>query len=72
METNTTASPKFLSNRVETMERLVALFRLERLVLLGVTAVSFLILFAVALRMLMEDTPQIAGALAHLRAAAGG
>jgi hypothetical protein len=49
-----------LSGRVIAIERLAALFRLERLVYLTVTGISFLLLLGVAGRILMAGTAQTA------------
>lgn len=54
------ASPQALRNRLEAVERLAALFRIERFVYLVITAVSFLLLFGVAVRMFIQGTAQIA------------
>ena len=53
-------SPQALRNRLEAVERLAALFKLERFVYLAITAISFLLLFGVAVRMFLEGTAQIA------------
>ena len=54
------ANPQALQDRLEAVERLAALFRVERFVYLAITAISFLLLFAVAVRMFMQGTAQIA------------
>jgi hypothetical protein len=53
-------SPQTLLNRLEAVERLASLFRVERFVYLAITAVSFLLLFGVAVRMFIQGTAQIA------------
>jgi hypothetical protein len=50
--------PQALGTRVQAIERLAALFKLERFVYLGVTGVSFLLLISVAGRMLFHGTAQ--------------
>jgi hypothetical protein len=52
--------PQTLHSRVLAIERLTALFRLERFVYLWVTGVSFLLLIGVAGRMLFQGTAQTA------------
>ena len=52
--------PQTLQGRVLAIERLTALFRVERFVYLGVTGVSFLLLIGVAGRMLIQGTAQTA------------
>jgi hypothetical protein len=52
-------SPKALRDRLEAVERLAALFRVERFVYLAITAISFLLLFCVAVRMFMQGTAHI-------------
>ncbi|MCI0417865.1 MAG: hypothetical protein L0312_01375 [Acidobacteria bacterium] len=54
------ASPQALRNRLEAVERLAALFRVERFVYLAITAISFLLLLGVAVRMFLQGTAQIA------------
>jgi len=54
------ASPQALRNRLEAVERLATLFRVERFVYLAITALSFLLLFGVAVRMFLQGTAQIA------------
>ncbi len=49
-------SPQALRNRVEAIEKLASLFKLERFVYLVVTTVSFLLLFGVAVRMFFQGT----------------
>jgi hypothetical protein len=49
-----------LRSRVAAVERLAALFKVERFVYLGVTGVSFLLLLAVAGRMLYQGSAQAA------------
>jgi hypothetical protein len=49
-----------LRSRVLAIERLTALFRVERFVYLVVTGVSFLLLIGVAVRMLIQGTAQTA------------
>jgi len=53
-------SPQALRNRLEAVERLAALFRVERFVYLAITTISFLLLFGVAVRMFLQGTAQIA------------
>jgi hypothetical protein len=53
------ASPHGLRHRLEAVERLAALFRIERFVYLAITAVSFVLLFGVAARMFIEGTTGI-------------
>lgn len=50
--------PQTLHNRVLAIEKLAALFKVERFVYLGVTGISFLILVAVASRMLFAGNVQ--------------
>ena len=52
-------SPQSLHNRLEVVERLATLFRIERFVYLAITAISFLLLLGVAVRMFIQDTTQI-------------
>ena len=52
------ANSKVLLSRVEAVERLATLFKLERFVYLCVTGVSFLLLFGVAVRMFYQGTTQ--------------
>ncbi len=47
-----------LRSRVLAVERLAALFRVERFVYLGVTGISFILLIAVAGKMLVQGTAQ--------------
>ena len=54
------ASSPVLRDRVEAVERLAQLFRLERLVYLGVTAISFLLLLTIAIRIFLQGSAQIA------------
>ncbi len=54
------ASPQALRNRLEAVERLATLFRVERFVYLAITVISFLLLFGVAVRMFLQGTAQIA------------
>lgn len=54
------ASPQTLSNRLEAVERLARLFRVERFVYLAITAISFFLLFGVAVRMFFQDTAHMA------------
>jgi len=54
------ASSPVLRDRVEAVERLAQLFRLERLVYLGVTAISFLLLLTIAVRLLLQGGAQLA------------
>lgn len=53
-------SPQALRNRLEAVERLVTLFRVERFVYLAITAISFFLLFGVAVRIFLQGTAQIA------------
>ena len=53
------AGPQALRNRLEAVEKLAALFRIERFVYLAITVISFLLLFGVAVRMYMQGTEQI-------------
>jgi len=50
--------PNALGGRVLAIERLAALFKVERFVYLAVTGVSFLLLITVAGRMLLQGTAQ--------------
>jgi hypothetical protein len=50
--------PVAIRGRVAAVERLAALFKVERFVYLGVTSVSFLLLVAVAARMLYQGSAQ--------------
>ena len=54
------ANPQVLRDRVEAVERLAHLFKIERFVYLGVAAISFLLLFAVAVRIFIQGGAQIA------------
>ena len=54
------ASPPILRDRVEAVERLAQLFKLERFVYLGVTAISFVLLLTIAVRIFIKGTAQIA------------
>ncbi len=54
------ANPPLLRDRVEAVERLAQLFKLERFVYLGVTAISFLLLVTIAVRIFIQGGTQIA------------
>lgn len=54
------ASPPMLRDRVEAVERLAQLFKVERFVYLGVTAISFLLLLTIAIRIFIQGGAQIA------------
>jgi hypothetical protein len=54
------ANPPVLRDRVEAVERLAHLFKLERFVYLGVTAISFLLLLTIAVRIFIQGGAQIA------------
>lgn len=54
------ASPQMLRNRLDVVERLVTIFKVERFVYLTITVISFLLLFGVAVRMFIQGTAQIA------------
>ena len=54
------ASLPGLRDRVEAVEKLAHLFKVERFVYLGVTAISFLTLFAVAVRIFVHGGTQLA------------
>ena len=54
------ASSPVLRDRVEAVERLAQLFRLERFVYLGVTAISFLLLLTIAVRIFIQGSAQLA------------
>jgi hypothetical protein len=49
-----------LRDRVEAVERLALLFRVERFVYLGVTVISFLLLLTIAVRIFIQGGAQIA------------
>lgn len=53
------SEPIAIRGRVAAVERLAALFKVERFVYLGVTTASFLLLVAVATRMLYQGTAQV-------------
>jgi hypothetical protein len=53
------SEPLAIRGRVAAVERLAALFKVERFVYLGVTSVSFLLLAAVAARMLYQGSAQV-------------
>jgi len=53
------ASSNALRGRLEAVERLATLFRVERFVYLAITILSFLLLFSVAIRMFLHGTGQI-------------
>lgn len=52
-------NPQALRGRIEAVERLASLFRVERFVYLAITAVSFLLLFGIAIRMFLQGTDKI-------------
>jgi hypothetical protein len=54
------ASPPILRDRVEAVERLAQLFKVERFVYLGVTAISFMLLLTIAVRIFIQGGAQIA------------
>ena len=54
------ASSPVLRDRVEAVERLAQLFKIERFIYLGVTAVSFLLLLIIAVRIFIQGGAQIA------------
>src|SRR5215467_2771665 len=54
------ARPPELRDRVEAVERLAQLFKIERFVYLGVTAISFLLLLTIAVRIFLQGGAQIA------------
>ena len=54
------SSAPLLRDRVEAVERLAQLFRVERFIYLGVTAVSFLLLVVIAVRIFVQGGAQIA------------
>ena len=54
------ASSPVLRDRVEAVERLAQLFKVERFLYLTVTAVSFLLLFIIAVRIFIQGGAQIA------------
>ena len=54
------ASPPVLRDRVEAVERLARLFKVERFVYLGVTGISFLLLLTIAVRIFIQGGAQIA------------
>jgi hypothetical protein len=54
------ASSPLLRDRVEAVERLAQLFRLERFIYLGVTAISFLLLLTIAVRIFIQGSAQLA------------
>jgi hypothetical protein len=54
------ATSPVLRDRVEAVERLAQLFKLERFVYLGVTAISFLLLFTLAVRIFLQGSAQLA------------
>jgi hypothetical protein len=56
---NNMPSPESLRGRLEAVERLAALFRVERMVYLSITVTSFLLLFGVAVQMFLHDTTQV-------------
>lgn len=49
-----------LRDRVEAVERLARLFKVERFVYLGVTGISFLLLLTIAVRIFVQGGAQIA------------
>jgi hypothetical protein len=49
-----------LRDRVEAVERLTQLFRVERFLYLGVTAISFLLLVTIAVRIFIQGGAQLA------------
>lgn len=53
------ASLPLLQDRVEAVERLAHLFRIERFIYLGVTAISFLLLITIAIRIFLQGGAQI-------------
>jgi hypothetical protein len=54
------AEPVAIRGRVAAVERLAALFKVERFVYLGVTCASFLLLVGVAVRMLYQGSAETA------------
>lgn len=52
-------SPQTIKSRLQAVERLAAVFRVERFVYLAITVISFLLLFAIAVRMFMQGVNQI-------------
>ena len=54
------ARPPELRDRVEAVERLAHLFKVERFVYLGVTAISFLLLLTIAVRIFIQGGAQMA------------
>lgn len=53
------ANPQALRNRLEAVERLAAVFRVERFVYLAITVISFLLLVGVAVQMFLLGTAQV-------------
>jgi hypothetical protein len=53
------SSPAILENRVAAVERLMHLFRMERIVYLFVTSISLIVLLAVAIRMYVAGESSI-------------
>ena len=53
-------SPPLLRDRVEAVERLAQLFKIERFVYLGVTAISFVLLLTIAIRIFIQGGAQTA------------
>jgi hypothetical protein len=49
------SNPDALESRVRAVERLAEMYKLERLAYLAITIISFLILLAVAIRMLYRE-----------------
>lgn len=54
------ASPHQVLSRLEAVERLAALFRFERFAYLAITGISFLLLLAVAIRILLQGQDYLA------------
>lgn len=52
------ATPPTMRDRIEAVERLAYLFKVERFVYLGVTVISFLLLLTIAVRMLIQGSAE--------------